>query len=72
MTAHALAQKLLAGPDLPVVINGWASDEGFTFEVDEACDDEMSFRSATPAPKDELGYELARPCISLHYTDPKQ
>lgn len=33
MTAHELARKLLEGPDLPVIINGWGSDEGFAFEV---------------------------------------
>lgn len=33
MTAHELAKELLSGPDLPVVINGWGSDEGFTYEV---------------------------------------
>lgn len=34
MTAHQLAQVLLSGPDLPVVINGWGSDEGCgPFEV---------------------------------------
>lgn len=34
MTAHELAKVLLNAPDLPVVINGWGSDEGLgPFEV---------------------------------------
>lgn len=33
MTAHELARELLKQPDHPVLINGWGSDEGFTFEV---------------------------------------
>jgi hypothetical protein len=28
MTAHELAELLKALPDLPVVINGWGSEEG--------------------------------------------
>lgn len=33
MTAHELAQKLLEAPNIPVVINGWGSDEGTEMEV---------------------------------------
>lgn len=33
MTAHELATVLLAGPDLPVLINGWGSNEGQAYEV---------------------------------------
>jgi hypothetical protein len=33
MTAHELARHLLNGKDLPVIINGWGSDEGASFEV---------------------------------------
>ena len=35
MKAHELAELLLKLPDLPVMINGWGSDEGLgPFEVD--------------------------------------
>ena len=33
MTTHQLAKHLLTLDDLPVVINGWGSEEGFTFEA---------------------------------------
>lgn len=33
MTAHELAKYLLKCPDLPVDINGWGSDEGYSHEV---------------------------------------
>jgi hypothetical protein len=33
MTSHELANLLLASPNLPVMINGWGSDEGVTCEV---------------------------------------
>lgn len=33
MTAHELAAYLLTLPDLPVIINGWSSDEGVNCEV---------------------------------------
>lgn len=36
MTTHQLAQFLLTTPNAPVLINGWGSDEGFTFEVSGA------------------------------------
>lgn len=36
LTAHKLASLLLAGPDVPVTINGWGSDEGLgPFAVSE-------------------------------------
>lgn len=38
MTAHELARELLRGPDLPVVMNGWGSDEGTTVEVTRLSD----------------------------------
>jgi hypothetical protein len=34
MTAHELAKALLAGPDLPCVVNGWGSEDGETFEIE--------------------------------------
>lgn len=68
MTAHQLATELLKGPDLPVVINGWSSDEGFSFEVDESYEDDLSFNSPQPQPKDSLGWNLSRPCIRLSYS----
>ena len=42
MKAHELARELLAGSDLPVVINGWGSDEGFEFEVAGTHNDNLS------------------------------
>jgi hypothetical protein len=33
MKAHELSDYLLKCPNLPVVINGWGSDEGDAFEV---------------------------------------
>lgn len=69
MTSHELAAALLAGPNLPVVINGWGSDEGFTFEVTEISPaGTCSFRGADDnheTPVDRLGYELDRQCLSL-------
>lgn len=69
MTAHQLAKALLAGPDLPVVINGWSSDEGFTFEVtDVSPPGTCSFRGANDSketPRDRLGWELPRECLPL-------
>lgn len=52
MTSHELAAKLLEQPDLPVVINGWGSDEGNDFEVtkvifNEAKQIEHSFAGKT-------------------------
>ena len=68
MTAHELAKALLAGPDLPVIINGWGSDEGFAFEVDAADDSEEVFSGADDTkdtPRDELGYQVRRHCVTL-------
>ena len=70
MQAHELAKRLLAGPNLPVVINGWGSDEGFTFEVSEPLVDEMTFNGVgdtVETPRDDLGYTIPRPCVALHY-----
>lgn len=33
LTAHQMAVKLLQGPDVAVLINGWGSGEGFTMAV---------------------------------------
>lgn len=69
MTAHELAKALLAGPDLPVIINGWGSDEGFTFEVNDVytSDSEVfSGASDTPeTPRGPSGSQLPRPAVSL-------
>ena len=68
MSAHELAKALLAGPDLPVIINGWGSDEGFAFEVDAADDSEEVFSGADDTkdtPRDELGYQVRRHCVTL-------
>ena len=67
MKAHELARELLAGSDLPVVINGWGSDEGFEFEVAGTHNDNLSFigegdDGTTP---NESGYALSRPCVVL-------
>lgn len=70
MTAHQLAQALLVGPDLPVVINGWGSDEGSTFEVTQLTLGASAFSGAgdTPAtPRDNMGWQLPRPCIYLQH-----
>lgn len=70
MTAHQLAQALLVGPDLPVVINGWGSDEGSTFEVTQLSLGASAFSGAedTPAtPRDNMGWQLPRPCIYLEH-----
>lgn len=33
MTAHDLAELLQSMPDVPVIMNGWGSDEGVDVEV---------------------------------------
>lgn len=33
MKAHELAEYLMKCPNLPVIINGWGSDEGGNYEV---------------------------------------
>lgn len=68
MTAHKLAEALLAGPDIPVVIDGWGSDEGSSFEVSDAGETRESFHGeddSESTPGDRLGYKLDRPCITL-------
>lgn len=68
MTAHQLAAKLLEQEDLPVVINGWGSDEGNLYAVEAAERDFLSFNSnPQPDEVDALGYNTPRPCISLNY-----
>lgn len=71
MTAHELARKLLEGPDLPVIINGWGSDEGTAHEVDavSAPCSEIYFSSqdSEMTQKDKLGYPMRRHCISLEH-----
>jgi hypothetical protein len=76
MTAHTLAKALLAGPDLPVIINGWGSAEGTAYEVAETLQETDTFETLAPLPpgqvtvtvpceRDHLGYPLQRPCIRL-------
>lgn len=33
MTAHGLAELLQSLPDIPVIMNGWGSDEGVDVQV---------------------------------------
>ena len=36
MTSHEIAKKLLDMPDVPIIINGWGSDEGLgPFKISE-------------------------------------
>lgn len=71
MTAHELAKALLSGEDLPVVINGWGSCEGFTYEVNTTEPEECSFFNSdlsSPTPEmDRLGYPVPRKCITLNH-----
>jgi len=71
MTAHQLARTLLACKDALVVINGWGSDEGFTYEVSGVGEPVFqTFRGESDdsdTPKDHLGYPIARECIPLHH-----
>lgn len=71
MKAHDLARKLLEGPDLPVIINGWGSSEGFAYEVNTTEPEECSFFNSdlsSPAPEmDRLGYPVPRKCIALNH-----
>ena len=73
MNAHALAKLLLSGPDLPVVINGWGSCEGSTFEVNKAHKpSRASFNGegdTRNTKRDSMGYNLPRPCISLDHCE---
>lgn len=69
MTAHQLAQRLLAGPNIPVIINGWGSDEGLSFQVSGLSPVErMSFNGVgdtSTTKRDALGYNLPRKALAL-------
>ncbi len=69
MKAHELAKALLASPNVPVVINGWGSDEGFTFEVTEISPlGTCAYSGAHDTkrtPRDAMGYQKPRECLSL-------
>lgn len=72
MTAHQLAQALLSGPDLPVVIPGGYFDSGPTpHEVDlvDPPSEERYWSATNLGPTNNLGYPLPRQCISLTYLD---
>lgn len=72
MTAHELANKLLQSPDLPIVINGWGSEEGSSFEVSDSITDLLSFNGigdTKNTPRDDLGYNIPRPCITLDHCE---
>lgn len=71
MTAHALAKALLEKEDLPVIINGWGSDEGTAYEV-TCVDDPFAERfkgqeDDERTPRDKLGWPKPRTAISLNY-----
>ena len=71
MKSHNLARQLLAGPDLPVVINGWGSDEGSSFQVSEVspegtCSFHGTFDTAKTK-RDAMGYNSPRKCLVLQY-----
>jgi hypothetical protein len=64
MTAYQLAKKLLEGPDLPVVINGWGQCEGSNCEVGSTELDKLSFESGDS----DTANDIELPCIRLiHY-----
>ena len=68
MTSHELAKALLSGPDLPVLINGWGSDEGNAFEAKPGEVGSFSYHGKfdnEKTLKDTLGYALPRPSICL-------
>lgn len=68
MTAHQLAKELLAGPDLPVVINGWGSDEGNAYETAGGEVGHYVFNAEMDdqnTPRGSLGYKKPRPAIQL-------
>ncbi len=69
MTAHELANKLLAGPNRPVIINGWGSDEGTAFEVSliEIPEEKITFIGQAEREKDALGYPIPLEAIILTY-----
>lgn len=71
MKAHDLARKLLAGKNLPVVINGWGSDQGSSFQVNDVsppgkCSFNGTFDTAKTK-RDAAGYISDRPCLVLQY-----
>lgn len=69
MKSHELAAALLASPNVPVVINGWGSSEGTTFEVNDVSEiGTCSFNGSNDTAKtkrDAMGYILARECVWL-------
>lgn len=70
MTAHQLAAALLKGPDLPVIINGWGSEEGDTHEVSEPLETECSFEGVSDdsqTPRNRLGYPIERKAVFLNH-----
>ena len=71
MKAHELAKQLLAGPNVPVVINGWGSDEGSTFEVSEISElGTCSFNGVNDTartPRNSMGYNKDRKCVCLQH-----
>ncbi len=72
MKAHDLARKLLAGPDLPVIINGWGSAEGSAFEVNDVSSEPSSFSGVddtADTPRNSMGYIEPRECLSLLHCD---
>jgi len=70
MTTHELAKFLQKQPDLPVVINGWGSDEGTSYEVSCCLEAVSSFNSTDfSGPRDARGHPLPRPCILLDYPE---
>ena len=68
MNAHDLARKLLEGPDVPVITNGWGSAEGFNCVVsDVGALENSEFNGGdddADTPKID-GWYAPRPCISL-------
>ena len=68
MKAHELAKALLDCPNLPVLINGWGSDEGNTFEAKLGEIGVFSFNGKSDdinTPKDKFGFALPRSAIYL-------
>lgn len=69
MTSHQLARRLIKGPNVPVVINGWGSDEGFEFEVSGVSRKiKVSFsgsRDTKNVPRDKMGWQIPRECVQL-------
>jgi hypothetical protein len=73
MSAHELAAKLLAGPDHPVIINGWGSMEGVAYEVNSlSALDAAEFigeNDGPHTPTKYLDWPIDRPCVSLHHKE---